>query len=124
MLLQTTCQTAHGQLLDLITTPVDKVDLTRYTIENYFSIVTFKTAYYSFYMPVACGLIVSGVNDPAAFELAKSILIPMGQYFQVFIHIQCSTENLSHLCWGISWKQRSYSGFISNSKLISESERN
>lgn len=83
LFLETTCQTAHGQLLDLITTPVDKVDLTRYTIDNYFSIVTFKTAYYSFYLPVACGLVIGGITDPAAFEVAKSILIPMGQYFQV-----------------------------------------
>ncbi|GMH37509.1 hypothetical protein BSKO_05382 [Bryopsis sp. KO-2023] len=80
---ETTAQTAHGQMLDLITSPPDKVDLTRYTVENYFNIITFKTAYYSFYLPIACGLLIAGISDPACFDMAKQILIPMGQYFQV-----------------------------------------
>ena len=70
-------------MLDLITTPTDKVDLTRYTIENYFDIAAYKTAYYSFYLPVACGLTVAGVTDESAFKVAEEILVPMGQYFQV-----------------------------------------
>jgi len=57
--------------------------LTRYTIENYISIATYKTAYYSFYMPVACGLILSGIEDPDAFRVSEDILVKMGQYFQI-----------------------------------------
>lgn len=34
LFLQTTHQTAHGQLLDLITAPIGKVDLTKYTLER------------------------------------------------------------------------------------------
>lgn len=60
-----------------------QVDLSRYTISNYMRIVTYKTAFYSFYLPVACGLIVGGVQDPAAFDSARTILLDMGQYFQV-----------------------------------------
>lgn len=46
-------------------------------------IVTFKTAYYSFYLPVACGLHLAGITDSQAFSDAKAILIKMGQYFQI-----------------------------------------
>lgn len=70
-------------MLDLITTPADKVDLSRYTLENYFDISTYKTAYYSFYLPVACGLVIAGIEDASVFKVAEEILIPMGQYFQV-----------------------------------------
>ena len=46
-------------------------------------IVTFKTAYYSFYLPVACGMLIAGIDNPAAFQTAKDIFLIMGQYFQV-----------------------------------------
>jgi hypothetical protein len=80
---QTTHQTAHGQLLDITTAPIGTVDLSKYTEETYMRIVTFKTAFYSFYLPVVCGLLVGGVNNEAAFATAKDICIQMGQYFQV-----------------------------------------
>lgn len=59
------------------------MDLTRYTLKTYMRIVTYKTAYYSFYLPVACGLLIGGVGKPEALELAKTICVEMGQYFQV-----------------------------------------
>jgi len=80
---ETTFQTVHGQMLDLITAPIGTVDLTRYTIATYMRIVTYKTAFYSFYLPVACGMILAGINDEKAFEVAKDILLEMGQYFQI-----------------------------------------
>ena len=46
-----TYQTSHGQLLDLITAPIGQRDLTRYTIDTYMRIVTYKTAFYTFYLP-------------------------------------------------------------------------
>lgn len=81
--LQITFQTAHGQLLDLTTAPIGSVDLSKYTLENYMRIVTYKTAYYSFYLPVACGMVIAGITDPAAFTLSQRICVEMGQYFQV-----------------------------------------
>ena len=59
------------------------VDLTRYTLGTYVRIVTFKTAFYSFYLPVACGLAVAGAASPPALATAKEICLEMGQYFQV-----------------------------------------
>ena len=49
-------------------------------------IVIYKTAYYSFYLPVALAMYLCGIphqesNDP--YALASSILIPLGEYFQV-----------------------------------------
>ena len=85
---QTTHQTAHGQLLDITTAPIGTVDLSKYTEETYLRIVTFKTAFYSFYLPVVCGLLVGGINSDAAFATAKDICVQMGQYFQVCL-CQC-----------------------------------
>lgn len=82
---QTTHQTAHGQLLDITTAPIGSVDLAKYTEATYMRIVTFKTAFYSFYLPVACGLLVGGVTHEAAFATAKQLCIQMGQYFQAWL---------------------------------------
>uniref|UniRef100_A0A061RPF1 Farnesyl diphosphate synthase n=1 Tax=Tetraselmis sp. GSL018 TaxID=582737 RepID=A0A061RPF1_9CHLO len=80
---EVTFQTVHGQMLDLITAPIGTVDLSRYTIDTYMRIVTYKTAFYSFYLPVACGMVVTGVEDDAALSTAREILLEMGQYFQI-----------------------------------------
>jgi len=83
LFLETTYQTSHGQLLDLTTAPPGAVDLSRYTMDNYLRIITYKTAYYTFYLPVACGLIMAGVTDAPALKLAQDVCIDMGQYFQI-----------------------------------------
>ena len=77
--MQTTHQTAHGQLLDIMTAPAGTVDLARYTLPTYMRIVTFKTAYYSFYLPVACGLVVAGAASEEALAAARDICLQMGQ---------------------------------------------
>ncbi|QLG73441.1 hypothetical protein HG535_0E05250 [Zygotorulaspora mrakii] len=78
-----TLQTELGQLLDLITAPEDRVDLSKFSLEKHSFIVIFKTAYYSFYLPVALAMYVAGVCDPKDLEQAKSVLIPLGEYFQI-----------------------------------------
>ncbi|KAF9582442.1 Farnesyl pyrophosphate synthetase [Lunasporangiospora selenospora] len=80
---ETTYQTELGQLLDLITAPEDSVDLSKFSIEKHHFIVTYKTAYYSFYLPVALAMHMAGVKDEAAFKQAEEILLPLGEYFQV-----------------------------------------
>ncbi|KAF9147826.1 Farnesyl pyrophosphate synthetase [Linnemannia schmuckeri] len=80
---ETTYQTELGQLLDLITAPEDDIDLTRFSIEKHAFIVRYKTAYYSFYLPVALAMHMAGVKDEAAFKQAEDILLPLGEYFQV-----------------------------------------
>ena len=78
-----TYQTSCGQLVDLITAPIGVVDLSKYTIETYMRIVTYKTAFYTFYLPAAIAMHLSGVTDAAAYALAKDICIRLGQFFQI-----------------------------------------
>ncbi|EFN59689.1 hypothetical protein CHLNCDRAFT_33543 [Chlorella variabilis] len=80
---EVTFKTAHGQLLDTTTAPIGTVDLSRYTLDTYLRIVTYKTAFYTFYLPVACGLRLAGITDPAAYKLAEDICLQMGRYFQI-----------------------------------------
>lgn len=85
LFLEVTQQTECGQLLDLTSQPADseEVDLSRFTIERYKLIVKYKTAFYSFYLPVAIGLILSGVTDEDSFKVARHICCVMGEYFQI-----------------------------------------
>ncbi|ORY35390.1 isoprenoid biosynthesis-related protein [Naematelia encephala] len=83
LFLETTFQTELGQLIDLLTAPEDHVDLSRFSLEKHHLIVVYKTAFYSFYLPVALAMRMRGIEDEAAYKLALSILIPLGEYFQV-----------------------------------------
>ncbi len=84
LFLDTTVQTELGQLLDLTSNPMDgPTDLDRFTIERYMYIVKYKTAFYSFYLPVALALVLSGKASEANLATAKDILVEMGTYFQV-----------------------------------------
>ncbi|KAL8147728.1 farnesyl pyrophosphate synthase [Apium graveolens] len=75
-------QTACGQMIDLITTLVGEKDLSKYSLPIHRRIVQYKTAYYSFYLPVACALLMAG-EDLEKHTNVKEILIEMGTYFQV-----------------------------------------
>ncbi|KII90497.1 hypothetical protein PLICRDRAFT_136766 [Plicaturopsis crispa FD-325 SS-3] len=87
----TTYQTEMGQLVDLITAPEDQVDLNKFSLDKHRFIVQYKTAYYSFYLPVALAMYVChiphtpspalGSRDP--YDLALAILLPLGEYFQI-----------------------------------------
>lgn len=84
LFIEVTRQTEMGQLLDLTSQPMNgPLDLSRYTIERYRSIVKYKTAFYSFYLPVALGMVMAGINDPHLYQQAKKILCIMGEYFQI-----------------------------------------
>jgi len=79
-----TYKTELGQLLDLTSNlPGGKVDLALFTLPNYKLIVKYKTAYYSFYLPVALALLLGGLSSEPTFQTAEDILLPMGEYFQI-----------------------------------------
>ncbi|AET41396.1 bifunctional (2E,6E)-farnesyl diphosphate synthase/dimethylallyltranstransferase Ecym_8102 [Eremothecium cymbalariae DBVPG len=78
-----TFQTEVGQLLDLMTAPEMLIDLSKFSLERHSYIVIFKTAYYSFYLPVALAMHISGVNDERDLQQAKDVLLPLGEYFQI-----------------------------------------
>lgn len=46
-------------------------------------IVRYKTAYYTFYLPCAIGMIYAGVKDPASYRLARDICCRIGEFFQI-----------------------------------------
>jgi farnesyl diphosphate synthase len=80
---EVTFQTEMGQLLDLITAPEDHVDLSKFTLEKHSFIVIFKTAFYSFYLPVALAMYMAGITDERDLKQARDVLIPLGEYFQI-----------------------------------------
>jgi farnesyl diphosphate synthase len=70
-------------------------------------IVIYKTAFYSFYLPVALAMYMTGIptSYPASsahsstrpYEVALSILVPLGEYFQIqddFLDFSADPETL------------------------------
>ncbi|KAJ7896083.1 isoprenoid synthase domain-containing protein [Mycena olivaceomarginata] len=80
---ETAYRTEMGQLVDLITAPEDKVDLSKFSLDKYRLIVTYKTAYYSFYLPVALAMHYVRWKTIEPYKVALSILLPLGEYFQI-----------------------------------------
>ena len=78
-----TFQTELGQLIDLITAPEDSVDLSKFSLDKHHLIVVYKTAFYSFYLPVALAMRMCEVDDEKLYQQAQDILIPLGEYFQI-----------------------------------------
>ncbi|KAF8678000.1 hypothetical protein HU200_046358 [Digitaria exilis] len=75
-------KTTSGQLLDLITSHEGEKDLTKYNMKSYRLIAQYKTSYYSFYLPVACALLLAGENLDN-FTGVKNILVEMGTHYQI-----------------------------------------
>lgn len=80
---EVTYQTEIGQLCDLLTAPEDVVNLDNFNMDKYRFIVIYKTAYYSFYLPVALALYMLDIATPQNLKQAEDILIPLGEYFQI-----------------------------------------
>jgi len=79
LMLETTLQTELGQLSDTL---CDVLDLPDLTPERWQLIVTYKTAFYSFYLSVAFAMTYLGIDDKLAYDAARDILVTMGVYFQ------------------------------------------
>ena len=79
---ETTFQTECGQLCDLLTAPEDRVDLGNFSLAKWSFIVVYKTAWYSFYLPVALALHYLGLATAGNLAQCERILIPLGEYFQ------------------------------------------
>ncbi|KAK0224865.1 isoprenoid synthase domain-containing protein [Armillaria nabsnona] len=71
----------------LITAPEDEVYLSKFSLTKHSLIMIYKTAYYSFYLPVAVAacptILPSGNQTIKPYALPKSILIPFSEYFQI-----------------------------------------
>ena len=77
--------TASGQCLDMFASepPEGTFSLDLFTEEKYKSIVKYKTAYYSFYLPVCLGMHVVKVSDEHMYKDVEGILMKLGEYFQI-----------------------------------------
>ncbi|XP_026572209.1 farnesyl pyrophosphate synthase [Pseudonaja textilis] len=78
LFLQSSYQTELGQTLDLF-----QINLNSFTEERYKAIVKHKTAYYSFYLPVAAAMYMAGIDSEGEHAHAKAILLEMGEFFQI-----------------------------------------
>ncbi|KAL5011248.1 hypothetical protein ScPMuIL_011669, partial [Solemya velum] len=79
-----TNQTLVGQCLDMITAPPQgSVDFSQFNMERYSAIVKWKTAFYSFYLPIASAMYMNGITDETSHSTARRILLKMGHFFQV-----------------------------------------
>ncbi|PWA39802.1 Chrysanthemyl diphosphate synthase, chloroplastic [Artemisia annua] len=75
-------QTVSGQMIDVITTLVGEKGLSNYSLSLNRRIIQYKCSYYSFYLPVACALLMIGENLEDHVQV-KDILVEMGIYYQV-----------------------------------------
>jgi len=78
--------TEYGQLLDLLSQPQGRKGkdvLDNFSLDLQTQIVTNKTAIYTFYLSIACGMILTGYTDSADFAKAKAIAVELGIKFQI-----------------------------------------
>jgi farnesyl diphosphate synthase len=79
--------TVIGQGLDLITPYKIKdselFDFTNYDQDHYDQIVKWKTAFYSFCLPVQNALYLAFIDEQEVHEKCREILLEMGNYFQI-----------------------------------------
>ncbi|KAJ5497187.1 ERG20 farnesyl diphosphate synthase [Penicillium fimorum] len=80
---ETALQIELGQALDMLMANEGSPDFKTFISTTYSQIVTYKTAFYSFYLPVALALYAVDAATPANLTAARAILVSMGEYFQV-----------------------------------------
>ncbi len=81
---EVTYQTELGQLLDLTSLRPGHLDFSSYTLERYNMIVKYKTAFYSFHLPVCLAMLLHQRRvDADVFRVIRDVTIPIGEFFQV-----------------------------------------
>lgn len=75
--------TSYGQCLDILSNPhSSSIDFSKFTQERYATIVQFKTAYYTFSLPIRLAMYLVGISDPNVHKEAEEILLKIGHFFQ------------------------------------------
>lgn len=78
--------TEVGQMLDLTSQPQGKIGkevLKGFSLDLYKKIVTYKTACYTFFLPMACGLVAVGRDGEKELATARDICMRLGEKFQI-----------------------------------------
>ncbi|XP_071054062.1 farnesyl pyrophosphate synthase isoform X4 [Onthophagus taurus] len=78
-----TMKTVMGQSLDSMSLKDGRPNLELFTMSRYNSIVKYKTAYYTFHLPIALGMYLANKFDPEMHRQAKTILLELGEFFQI-----------------------------------------
>ncbi|KAK4504432.1 hypothetical protein PRZ48_005348 [Zasmidium cellare] len=71
-----------GQSMDILMGIGGEAQMEKFDMAKYVWIVTYKTSFYSFYLPVALALHYTGFATSKNLAQTKEILIEMGEYFQ------------------------------------------
>ena len=124
LLQESTLQTELGQLLDL---RCEHVTLQEFTLSRWEKIVKYKTSYYSFYLPVAMAMILTGITDRKAFDAAREILTIMGIYFQAqddYLDAFGSPEQIGKIGTDIQDKKCGWLFVHAYHELCDKSQRN
>ncbi|XP_069668791.1 farnesyl pyrophosphate synthase-like [Periplaneta americana] len=80
-----------GQVMDT-ETRADR-SLQQFTMERYKTVTKYRTAYHTFQMPVSLALYMAGTRDVETHRQAKTILMEMGQFYQVLAdYLNCYGE--------------------------------
>ncbi|KAJ2948526.1 hypothetical protein O0L34_g7777 [Tuta absoluta] len=81
---ETILLTSAGQHLDFTTAQhLSKKNYSLFTIERYQSIVKYKTAYYTYRLPVSLGLLLANVTDKPTRQRSDEICFDIGEFFQI-----------------------------------------
>lgn len=70
-------------------------------------IVRYKTAYYTFYLPCAIGMIYAGVKDAASYRLARDICCRIGEFFQIqddYLDCFGDPKVIGKVGWEVGWE--------------------
>merc|ERR1712060_206279 len=81
------------------------------TQDRWTFIVKYKTAIYSFYLPIALAMVAVGIRDHRTYDKAREILLEMGIYFQAqddFLDAFASPEELGKVGTDIQDKKCSW----------------
>lgn len=78
---ETFLDTELGQLMDTRCENIPTLDELA-SVSRWTHVVTFKTAFYSFYHPVASAMILCGVDDERSYDFVREACVKLGQYFQ------------------------------------------
>ncbi|SBT77162.1 geranylgeranyl pyrophosphate synthase, putative [Plasmodium ovale] len=60
------------------------ININMINFKVYKNVVVHKTAYYSFFLPIVCGMLLAGISkDNLIYKKVEDISIMMGEYFQI-----------------------------------------
>ncbi len=79
-------KTQLGQMLDLTSQPQGRKGLdvlNSFSLDLHARIVKYKTAYYTFYLPMACGLVLGGIGGEKELKATEEICVELGEKFQI-----------------------------------------